>query len=127
MAYLQENYDSLEQEYRKKNTFWRRWAAVFILAGFFFFSWGGQFVMEMQVVKQQSAEHGQQFSMDEFWPEFWQSTFENWQSEWLQLFTQAILIAALADQLFRKGNQDHYKTQLMIEELKNEIKQLKRS
>lgn len=122
MAFLQENYDSLEQEYRKKNTFWRRWTAVIILIAFFLLSWSGQFAAQMQQVKQQSEEHGQVFTMDEFWPEFWAATFENWQSEWLQLATQAILIAALADYLFRTANRDHYKTQLMIEELHNELK-----
>lgn len=121
MAYLAEQYDNLEQEYRKKNTFWRKWTAVVILIVFFFLSWGGQFVTQMQQVKQQSEAHGQVFTMSEFWPEFWSATFENWQSEWLQLVTQAILIAALADYLFRKGNQDHYKTQLMIEELRKEM------
>jgi len=116
---------NLQQEYRSKDTFWRRWTAVFILFVFFFLSWGGQYVSQMQQVKQQSEEHGQQFQMSEFWPEFWSSTFENWQSEWLQLATQAILIAALADYLFRKGNQDHYKTQLMIEELRRDLKKQK--
>lgn len=116
---------SLKDEYKRKDTFWRRWVAVIILFIFFFLSWGGQFAAQLEQVKQESEQHGQEFQMSEFWPEFWQSTFENWQSEWLQLATQAILIAALADYVFRKGNQDHYKTQLMIEELKDELKKKK--
>ena len=113
---------TLTDEYRQKDTFWRRWTAVFILIVFFLFSWGGQFVTQMEQAKQQSEQHGQTFTMSEFWPEFWSATFENWQSEWLQLMVQAILIAALADYVFRKGNQDHYKTQLMIDELRKELK-----
>ena len=113
---------TLTEDYKQKDTFWRRWAAVFILVAFFLLSWGGQFVTQMEQVKQQSEQHGQAFTMSEFWPEFWSATFENWQSEWLQLTVQAILIAALADYLFRKGNQDHYKTQLMIDELRKELK-----
>ena len=111
----------LKTEYTRKNTFLQRWTAVFILFTFFFLSWGGQFASQLAQQKQQSADHGQQFQMEEFWPTFWSSTFENWQSEWLQLATQAILIAAFADYLFRKGNQDHYKTHLMIEDLRKEI------
>ncbi|HRJ06035.1 MAG TPA: hypothetical protein PK096_00485 [Candidatus Saccharibacteria bacterium] len=113
---------TLQQQYANEDTFWRRWLAVFILAVFFILSWGGQYFSQLEQVKQQSEEHGQTFQMSEFWPEFWSATFENWQSEWLQLVTQAILIAALADYLFRKGNQDHYKTQLMIEELRKDLK-----
>ena len=112
----------LKREYERKDTFWRRWAAVFILFGFFFLSWGGQYVTQLETVRQESEQHGQTFQMNEFWPEFWSSTLENWQSEWLQLATQAIMIAALADYVFRKGNQDHYKTQLMIDELRKEMK-----
>lgn len=116
---------SLQTEYKNSDTFFRKWTAVIILFAFFFLSWGGQFTSQLQVAKQESEQHSQEFQMSEFWPEFWSSTFENWQSEWLQLATQAILIAALADYLFRKGNQDHYKTHLMIEELKNELKKKK--
>jgi hypothetical protein len=115
----------LKREYKRQDTFIRRWAALFILIAFFVLSWGGQFFAQMEVVKQESAQHGQEFSMNEFMPQFWSSTFENWQSEWLQLATQAVLIAALADYIFRKGNQDHYKTQLMIAELKEEINKKK--
>jgi hypothetical protein len=34
-------------------------------------------------------EHGQSFSWSEFFPQFFASTFENWQSEFLQLLWQA--------------------------------------
>jgi hypothetical protein len=121
MAYLQEEFDSLQQEYRKKNTFWRRWAAVIILFAFFFLSWGGQFLSQMSAFKNEAQEHGQEFQMSEFMPEFWTSTFENWQSEWLQLATQGIMIAGFADYIFRKGNEDQYKTHLMIDELRREL------
>lgn len=80
---------------------------------------------QLQEVKQDAVTHGQDFQMSDFWPKFWSSTFENWQSEWLQLTVQAILIAALADYLFRISNRDHYKTHLMIEELQNDITELK--
>ena len=113
---------TLTQEYKQKDKFWRRWLGVFILFGFFFLSWGGQFISELELVKNEAAQHGQQFQMSDFWTEFWQSTFENWQSEWLQLATQAIMIAAFADVFFRKGQQDHYRTHLMIEELREELK-----
>lgn len=115
----------LEREFQQKDTFLRRWAAVLLLVLFFFTSWGGQFATQLEVAKQQAQDHNQEFKMDDYWPEFWSSTFENWQSEWLQLTVQALLIAAFADVLFRKGNQDHYKTQAMIEELREEVKQLK--
>lgn len=41
----------LREEYRRKNTFWRNWGAVIILAVFFVTSWGGQFVNQLTVEK----------------------------------------------------------------------------
>jgi hypothetical protein len=112
----------MEQEYRKKNTFLRNWGAVIILAAFFVASWTGQFVNQIVVQQNEAEEHNQAFSMEEFWPQFWSSTFENWQSEWLQLATQALLISGFAAAIFRKQDEEHYKTQLMIEKLRKEIK-----
>lgn len=112
----------MEQEYKKKNTFLRNWGAVLILVAFFFASWTGQFVNQMIVQQNEAQEHSQTFSMDEFWPQFWASTFENWQSEWLQLATQALLISGFAAVIFRKQDEEHYKTQLLIEQLRKEIK-----
>ena len=116
---------NLKKELERKDTFFRRWAAVFILFAFFLASWGGQFVAQLQVTKQKSEQHGQQFQISEFWPEFWQSTLENWQSEWLQLATQALIVAGFSEYLFRKGDEEHYRTQLMIEELRSELKSKK--
>jgi len=116
----------LKKEYKKKNTFFRNWGAVLILAAFFLGSWGGQFVNQLQVEKSHAEQHGQAFNMQDFWPQFWSSTFENWQSEWLQLATQALLISGFAAVLFRKQDEEHFKTQMMIEELQKEIKSLKK-
>jgi hypothetical protein len=118
---------TLQQEYTRKNTFWRKWGAVFILFIFFFGSWGGQFATQLQSEKQISEQHGQEFQMSEFWPEFWSSTFENWQSEWLQLATQALLISAFASYIFRKQDEEHFKTQLMLEDLSKQVKGLKKT
>jgi len=110
------------EEYKRKSTFWRNWGAVFILIAFFMASWGGQFVNQMVVQQKESEQHGRAFSMEEFWPQFWASTFENWQSEWLQLATQALLISGFSAIIFRKQDEEHYKTQAMIEQLRKEIK-----
>jgi hypothetical protein len=111
----------LEKERKKNDTFFKRWGAVFILLTFFLISWAGQFATQLATEKQQSEQHGQAFQMEEFWPQFWASTFENWQSEWLQLFTQALLISGFASYVFRKQDEEHYRTQTMIDELRQEL------
>lgn len=68
----------------------RQWGAVIILALMFIGSWCGQLITQMQseVVFQ--------------WSDFWAATFENWQSEFLQLAFQCVLVASfLQSKLFR--------------------------
>ncbi|HYG83477.1 MAG TPA: DUF6766 family protein [Verrucomicrobiae bacterium] len=115
----------LQKEFKRKDTFLKNWGAVIILTIFFLASWAGQFVTQLETAKQTSQQHGQIFQMEEFWPEFWSATFENWQSEWLQLTTQALLISGFSAYIFRKQDEEHFKTQLMIEELREEIKKKK--
>lgn len=40
------------------------------------------------------------------WIEFWSATFENWQSEWLQLIFQAILLLGAKHWLFQADARD---------------------
>ena len=46
-------------------------------------------------------EHGQAFSWADYLPNFLASTFENWQSEWLQLVFQAIPLLGAKHLLFQ--------------------------
>jgi hypothetical protein len=55
----------------------------------FLLSWTGQFIFQMIEVQNTASQHGQAFQWSEFLPQFLSSTFENWQSEFLQLVWQA--------------------------------------
>jgi uncharacterized membrane protein len=109
------------EEYQQRETFWNKWGAVVILGLLFLGSWGGQFLTQLQSEQLIAQQHGRAFELAEFWPEFFSSTFENWQSEWLQLFMQAILLAGFSSYLFRKQNEEHYKTQKMIDALRKQL------
>ena len=52
------------------------------LAALFLVSWGVQAIVQIGIV-------------GETWPEFWAATFENWQSEFLQLLTFVVLTSSL--------------------------------
>lgn len=100
----------------------RRWGAVWILSLLFVGSWVGQLVFQLQVARSDAEEHGQPFSLSEFWPQFWASTFENHQSEYLQLVFQAVLILALGSKLFRA---DQTASTEDVEGLRTEIRMLR--
>ena len=97
--------------------FLTNWGAVVILFFLFIGSWSAQFIAQVAEEKQVAEQHNQVFSMNEIWPKFWSATFENWQSEWLQLFTQALLISGFSAYLFRKEDEEHYNTQQKIDAL----------
>lgn len=83
------------QQSRPRPKFFVAYSFLIVTAVLFLISWTGQFFTEYQVFSNEATQHGQEFSWSEFWPEFWQSTFENWQSEFLQLCWQAAGLAFL--------------------------------
>jgi Domain of unknown function (DUF6766) len=73
--------------------FTRAYSFAIVTGLFFLLSWVGQFVFQMIEVRNEAEQHGQQFTWSDFFPQFLQSTFENWQSEFLQLIWQAAGLA----------------------------------
>ena len=69
-----------------------------------------------------SARHGEAFQMSDFWPQFWSATFENWQSEWLQLLVQAVVLLGLKHVLFKADAEDTEQIQLDLAEIKCTLK-----
>lgn len=63
----------------------------------FLVTWVGQLVFEWLEFANEAADHGQTaaFWSEAFWVTFWQSTLENWQSEFLQLTAFTVAAAYL--------------------------------
>ena len=74
---------------------WRDYNLSIVLFGLFLTSWILQAVMQWFEMANEARAHGQAASMAEFVPAFLSATFENWQSEFLQLFTMVVLTAYL--------------------------------
>ena len=66
-----------------------------VTAALFLLSWSGQFVFQLMTERNEAQQHGEAFAWADFWPQFLSSTFENWQSEFLQLVWQAVGLALL--------------------------------
>ena len=99
----------------------KRWGAAYLLLALFLASWLAQFVAMLIEVGNEAREHGQSFAMDEFWPQFFSATFENWQSEWLQLLVQAVVLLGLKHVLFKADAQDMEQVQLDLTEIKEHL------
>jgi hypothetical protein len=99
----------------------KRWGAAYLLLVLFLASWGAQFVTTLIEVGNDAREHGQTFQMSEFWPRFLSATFENWQSEWLQLLVQAVVLLGLKHVLFKADAIDMEQVQLDLTEIKEHL------
>lgn len=64
----------------------------------FALSWAGQLWAQRVEVAAEAAQHAQVFSWADFWPAFAAATLENWQSEFLQLFSFVVLATYLIHQ-----------------------------
>jgi hypothetical protein len=71
----------------------KAYAFALVTGAMFLFSWLGQFIFQAIAESNEAQQHGQSFSWSEFLPQFFSSTFENWQSEFLQLVWQAAGLA----------------------------------
>ena len=74
---------------------WRNYNLSIVLLGMFLASWLGQGVFQWFEMANEAQAHGEASSLAEFIPAFFSATFENWQSEFLQLFTMVVLTAYL--------------------------------
>jgi hypothetical protein len=83
-----------EQEVPFHRPPWHRaYSFGLLTAALFVLSWVGQFVTQMIAETNEAEQHGQSFQWSDFLPQFFASTFENWQSEFLQLLWQAAGLA----------------------------------
>ncbi len=96
----------------------RRWGAIYIMLVLFLGSWIAQFFTQMIDFGNEARAHGETFQMHDYLPQFFASTFENWQSEWLQLFFQGIVLLGLKHVLFKADAEDTEQMQLDLAEIK---------
>ena len=66
-----------------------------VLAVLFFASWIGQGISQFQEFTDEQLQHGSEVSGGDFVAVFSSTTLENWQSEFLQLFSFVVLSAVL--------------------------------
>jgi hypothetical protein len=104
-----------------KHSHLRRWGAAYILLALFLASWGAQLVAMLIEVGNEARQHGEAFSMSDFWPQFWSSTFENWQSEWLQLLLQAVVLLGMKHVLFKADAEDMEQVQQDLADIKEHL------
>ena len=93
---------SIMVERSQHRSVWREFGLGLALTVLFLATWIGHAIAEWQVFTDEQLEHGQAVTAGDFFAEFAQSTFENWQSEFLQLFAFVVL----ASMYIHKGSSE---------------------
>jgi hypothetical protein len=84
---------SIRNERSEHRGMWREFGLGLILMILFFTTWAAQGITEWQTYTDEQRAHGEPTSAGDFVAAFGQSTLENWQSEFLQLFAFVTLAA----------------------------------
>jgi hypothetical protein len=84
---------SIQNEKSPKRSVWREFSLGLSLMILFLATWLAQGISEWRVFTDEQQAHGEPTEVGDFVWEFAQSTLENWQSEFLQLFSFVVLAA----------------------------------
>jgi hypothetical protein len=76
-----------------ERSLWREFGLGLSLMLLFFATWAAHGIAEWQTYTDEQRAHGESVQAGDFLSEFGQSTLENWQSEFLQLFAFVVLAA----------------------------------
>jgi Domain of unknown function (DUF6766) len=84
---------SIMTERSGERSVWREFGLGLALTVLFFITWIAHAIAEWQTYTDEQLEHGGAVKAGDFFTHFAQSTLENWQSEFLQLFAFVVLAA----------------------------------
>jgi hypothetical protein len=87
----------------------QNWGVLYILFALFLGSLAGQYIY--QVILGQEDVY-----------KFLSAIFENWQSEWIQLFVQALLIQGLGHVLYRTETKDQERMERKLDQILAEVR-----
>ncbi|MDQ3986372.1 MAG: hypothetical protein M3280_07735 [Actinomycetota bacterium] len=86
---------SIQDQSRPQMKIWKNFGLSLGFCTLFFLSWVGQGIAQWQEFTDDQAQHGGRAEVGDFVAEFSARTLENWQSEFLQLFSFTVMSALL--------------------------------
>ena len=112
---------SIREEQRRSRVrkVWPNFALSIVLLVLFAVSWVGHGLAQWQQFKNEQRAQGEPIQVDEYLVDFAESTLENWQSEFLQLFSFVVLAAVF----IHRGSGESKDSDDRMEEMLKEIKQ----
>jgi NADH:ubiquinone oxidoreductase subunit 6 (subunit J) len=112
---------SIREEQRRSGVrkVWPNFALSIVLLVLFAVSWVTHGLAQWQQFKNEQRSHSEPVHVDDFLVDFAEATLENWQSEFLQLFSFVVLAAVF----IHRGSGESKDSDDRMEEMLREIKQ----
>jgi len=105
---------------------WANFGLSIAFAALFLFSWGAQAVAEWGVYRDEQLAHGDATNLSDYLMQFGQSTLENWQSEFLQLFAFVVLSALLIHRGSAESKDGNDRLERKIDEIASQLERSQR-
>jgi len=108
---------------------WRNYGLSITLAALFFISWLLQTWTGWAEFVAEQEQHGQQaqaFGDDGYIWRWGQATFENWQSEFLQVFTFIVLTTFLVHRKSHESPDTDYDTEAALRRIEAQLQELQK-
>jgi hypothetical protein len=105
---------------------WRNYNLSIVLFALFMASWILQGVAQWFEVAHDARAHGQASSFTDFWPVFLSATFENWQSEFLQLLSFVVLTSFLIHKGSHESKDADEEMQATLGRIETRLRRLER-
>lgn len=86
---------AIQNEKKTRMRLWKNFGLSLAFCGLFLITWFAQGIAEWQTYTDEQRQHKEPVELGDFVSKFSQSTLENWQSEFLQLFSFTIMAAVL--------------------------------
>jgi hypothetical protein len=103
---------------------WRDYNLSVVLGLLFVMTWIGQLVVQWFNWANEQQEHGQALEVGSFLWQFWTSTLENWQSEFLQLFSFVVLASLFIHKGSAESKDSDEQMQRSLDRIEKRLKAL---
>lgn len=100
---------------------WKNYNLSIVLGLLFLLSWVGQAVFQWREFADEQYAHGQAVEVGQYLNAFMSSTLENWQSEFLQLFTFVILTSFLIHRGSHESKDEDEKMEAYLTEIRRKV------
>jgi hypothetical protein len=104
---------------------WDNFGLSIALATLFFVTWIAQAIVQWPVFAQEQQEHGEPAKVGDYFLHFSQSTLENWQSEFLQLFSFVVLAALLIHHGSAESKDSDDRVEASLKRIEKQLKELR--